>query len=134
MTTVGQLKDRCTRLYDRINTLRSNIVTSLSDTSQLKTQVVAKAKQELKTLKKDQDVYDAQFTEEEMLSQAMGGKTRQQTLQEFVLLFFFVAYGVLTISLTLAAYRDAGGASAVKMIVLMSLMSLVVAAFIIRYG
>lgn len=134
MTTVGQLKDRCNRLYDRINTIRSNIVTSLTDTSELKTQVVAKSKQELKNLKKDQAVYDAQFTEEEMLSQARGGKSRQQTLQEFVLLFFFVAYGVLTISLTLAVYRDAGGASAVKMIVLMSLMSLVVAAFIIRYG
>ena len=134
MTTVGQLKDRCNRLYDRISAIRTNILSSLTDTSELKTQVVAKSKQELKNLKKDQDVYDAQFTEEEMLSQARGGKSRQQTLQEFVLLFFFVAYGVLTISLTLAAYRDAGGASAVKMLVLMTLMSLVVAAFIIRYG
>ncbi len=134
MTTVGNLKDRVSALLDRLTVLRSNIVASFADTSDLKQTTVSKAKQQMRTLAQEKAVADAEFREEESLSQAMGGKSRKQTLQEFVLLFFFVAYGILTISLTLTTFRSEGGSSALKMFGLMTLMSLVVAAFILRMG
>lgn len=134
MTTVAQLKDRCDGLLNRLTVLRSNVVTSLADTGSFKQQAVAQSKQTMKTLAREKEVYDSQFVEEESLAQAMGGKSRQQTLQEFVLLFFFVAYGILTISLTLTAFRTEGGTAAVKIFGMMSLISLVIAAFLIRMG
>ncbi len=134
MTTVGALKDRVSAVLDRLTVLRSNIVASFADTSDLKQKTVAQSKQQIRTLAQEKAVADAEFREEESLSQAMGGQSRKQTLQEFVLLFFFVAYGILTISLTLTTFRSEGGSSALKMFGLMTLMSLVVAAFILRMG
>lgn len=50
-------------------------------------------------LQAQRKMYDRRFQEKESIFQAIGGKTRKQTLQEFTLLLFFVSYFVFAISI-----------------------------------
>jgi hypothetical protein len=77
---------------------------------------------------------DQQFVEEQARLEARGGKTRKQSLQEFVLLFFFVAYGLLTVALILLANYTGGSTQAWKTFGLMLFIVLIVAGIIIRYA
>jgi len=77
---------------------------------------------------------DQQFVEEQARLDARGGKTRKQSLQEFVLLFFFVAYGLLAVALVLLANYTGGSAQAWKTFGLMFFIVLIVAGIIIRYA
>ena len=49
-------------------------------------------------MKEEADTYDRKFEEEQYKFLLNGGKSRKQTLQEFVILFFFVSYDLLTVS------------------------------------
>jgi hypothetical protein len=64
--------------------------------------------------------------------QAGGGKTRKQTLQEFVILFFFVGYAFFTVSLVL--YARATGGSPGKIFGGMLFLMLIISGIIIRYA
>lgn len=77
---------------------------------------------------------DQQFVEEQARLDARGGKTRKQSLQEFVLLFFFVAYGLLTVALILLANSTGGSTQAWKTFGLMLFIVFIVAGIIIRYA
>jgi len=133
MATVRILADTVQGILDELTTLKRNISESYaqvttSDRKQLK------QSQEVRDLTEQSEMYDHLFEEEEAKIQALGGKTRAETLQEFVLLFFFVAYGVFSISLALFALAKQGTTAAAKIIFLMLFSGLLIAGIIMRYG
>jgi hypothetical protein len=89
-------------------------------------------KKDIRDFKQKADSYDRQFEEEESRLQAYGGKTRKQTLQEFVLLFFFVAYGILTVSFAL--YANRAGMDSQKILGIMLFMAFILAGIIVSYA
>lgn len=105
MTTVGTLVKQVDSYIQRLTTVTSEITRNLQARGSLKVQKQTMANQkEIRDLHAQADAYDRKFEEEESAIRAMGGKTRMQTLQEFVLLFFFVSYWIFTSALILLAY------------------------------
>ena len=76
--------------------------------------------------------YDRKFEEEQYKFQANGGKSRKQTLQEFVILFFFVGYALFTVSLIM--YGKTVGISTAKIFFGMLFGLLMISGIIIRYA
>ena len=137
MTTVKQFSetvqgviDQLTILTDSITKSYNNLNTRSSSTSggspDIKTQAT------IEMLKQEADEYDRQFEEAQYKFQASGGKSRKQTLQEFVILFFFVGYALLTVSLIL--YGRAVGISTGKIFGGMLFLMFIIAGIIIRYA
>lgn len=91
-------------------------------------------KKEIADFNEKAETDDQQFVEEQARLDVRGGKTRKQSLQEFVLLFFFVAYGLLTVALVLLANYTGGSSQAWKTFGLMLFTVLIVAGIIIRYA
>ena len=80
-------------------------------------------------------MYDRMFQEKEGQLQASGGRSRQQTLQEYILTFFFVSFGILAISLSLLSTTLTGVVGkGMQVFGLMFLISILSGALIIRYG
>jgi len=75
-----------------------------------------KLEREIRDMGAQAATYNQDFVEEEAKIQALGGKSRRQTLQEFVLLFFFVAFGIFTASLALTSYARGEQLQAMKII------------------
>ncbi len=135
MPSVQELATRVQNLYNRITILESNISESYDKVidRQLKGGGYTNEK-ELNDLKAETDAYDRKFEEEESKLQGLGGKTRKQTLQEFVLLFFFVAYGLFVVSLAVQAQITQGGNSALKILAAMVFAGLLITGILIRYA
>ena len=115
------LRDSITKSYNKMNT-RSDMSLSNDSISQA---TVAALKQEAAT-------YDRKFEEEQYKFQANGGKSRKQTLQEFIILFFFVGYALFTVSLIL--YGRVVGSSTVKIFFGMLFGLLMISGILIRYA
>lgn len=135
MPTVQELATRVQNLYNRITILESNISESYDKVidRQVKGGGYTNEK-ELNDLKAEADAYDRKFEEEESKLQGLGGKTRKQTLQEFVLLFFFVAYGLFAVSLAVQAQITQGGNAALKILGAMFFAGLLITGILIRYA
>ena len=115
------LRDSITKSYNKMNT-RSDMSLSNDSISQA---TVAALKQEAAT-------YDRKFEEEQYKCQANGGKSRKQTLQEFIILFFFVGYALFTVSLIM--YGRVVGISTAKIFFGMLFALLMISGIIIRYA
>ena len=76
--------------------------------------------------------YDRKFEEALYKFQANGGKSRKQTLQEFIILFFFVGYSLFTVSLIM--YGRVVGISTAKIFFGMLFALLMISGIIIRYA
>jgi len=134
--TVAELNTNLTSMIDELTILTasikdshtSEVFTSSNTGNKLNTSM----KKDIREFKDDADSYDRRFEEEESRLQAFGGKTRKQTLQEFVLLFFFVAYGILTIAFVLYANRV--GLDTKKILAAMVFILLVLTAIIVTYA
>ena len=68
------------------------------------------------------------------MQERFGGKTRKQSLQEFVLLFFYVAFFLLSTSIILYSYNVWGGATTLKICIIILLTFLGATGMILRYG
>lgn len=127
MTTVQQVITKTQLLRDEFVTIKNDIQ-----------QVVEKQRGgdlgENRDLENEIQTYKTKFEEEESKLQALGGKTRKQTLQEFVLLFFWISYAVFTVSAGLYSYRTTGSSAAQKMVGILFLLALVITAVLIRYA
>lgn len=100
MTTVRQLINNVEQSLSEVTVLQSQIkdaYSNMSSSSPL-TQDNTYIQSEIKNLQDEETNYDTQFEEEESKLQAMGGKTRKQTLQEFVLFFFYLSFGLFIVS------------------------------------
>ena len=136
MTTVQALATRVANSSNEITGITAQITSAFSALSKNP----AATKRALSQSKAENDLdteaamYNRLFEEEEGRLQALGGKTRHQTLQEFVLLFFFVAYGVFTISLAIMAFTKEGSSAALKILGAMLFSLLLISGILIRYA
>ena len=117
------ITDSITRSYNNLNTRSSP---SSGGSPDIKSQAAIQA------LKQEADEYDRKFEEAQYKFQMSGGKSRKQTLQEFVILFFFVGYALLTVSLIL--YGRAVGISTAKIFGGMFFLIFIITGIIVRYA
>lgn len=131
MTTVGQLSARVKNILDELIIVVDSMRNSHANMNKPSAGVVANESQ-IDSLKKQADTANRQFEEAQHKFQLSGGKSRRQTLQEFVILFFFVAYAAFTVSLIL--YGRAVGVSTAKIFGGMAFALLMISGIIIRYA
>jgi hypothetical protein len=97
--------------------------------------VFQKLSKTMEKMDKETKKYDVLFEEEEAKRQAFGGRSRHQTLQEFVILFFYTSFLIFTISICIHEYRNSQNfGSTIKTFVLMMSILLVTTVCMIRYG
>lgn len=128
MVTVSEFRSRLDRIindYTEIKNKLSSYDPTIDNTKMVKSQV--------RQLKQQTNEYDREFEEEQAKSSALGGKTRKQTLQEFVLLFFFISYCLFVIAFaTYTSVKEGGGAGKILAIGVLGLGFIV--GFLIRYA
>jgi hypothetical protein len=135
--TIRDLNNAITAITDELIGLKESVISSYNA---LATRGGSAGGQDIQMKKEITDFNekaatdDQQFVEEQARLDARGGKTRKQSLQEFVLLFFFVAYGLLTVALVLLANYTGGSSQAWKTFGLMLFIVFIVAGIIIRYA
>jgi len=131
MPTLGEVRRRVDNIVDEMTNLRIDISNNVQKENKrlLKTQEA-----DMKELKNQADAYDREFEEAKSRQTAMGGKGRAQTLQEFVLLFFYVSYLILTVSLTIFMYTTSSTADTTKMFFGMLFILLVISGILIVYS
>ncbi len=100
MTTVKDIYDKVSSLESELQTAQNAIQQSysLAKASPFDVQTIAKVAR----LKEEQETFDRKFEDAQEVLSTLGGKTRMQTLQEFVLLFFYV--GLLLVSVSILFY------------------------------
>lgn len=132
MTTVAQLAARVQSLIDTC----TEIQTTIRDSPAKKNTIESIVADEIRTLKDQQLTADVQFREAETAAQATGYKTIRQTLQEFVLTFFYISLLIFTLTLIIYTYTETGnlGSAVLKIGGMMGVATLCVTAIIIRYG
>ena len=117
MTTVEQLAARVKSLITTLTPIYANLPDAYDAFKDGSVGVEqTKLEREIRDMGEKASAYNQDFVEEEAKLQALGGKTRRQTLQEFVLLFFFVAFGIFTASLALSSYAQGEQTQAIKII------------------
>ena len=132
MTSFAEAKDRFIRVKDAIAVERAGIL-------ELYNQPVDRTslafKQEIRDLQQEETRYDQEFREQQAILQSRGGKSREQTLQEFVLLFFYVGFVMVSIALAVyTAIQNGNPMNAAKVIGIMTFIGLLVTGLIIRYA
>jgi ABC-type transport system involved in cytochrome bd biosynthesis fused ATPase/permease subunit len=133
--TVAELNNSLTSFIDELTVLTASIKDSYNSSIRGPGKVGSQdlsMKKDIREFKQKADSYDRQFEEEESRLQAFGGKTRKQTLQEFIILFFFLAYGFMTVAFLLYANRV--GLDTAKILAAMVFILLVLTAIIITYA
>jgi negative regulator of genetic competence, sporulation and motility len=133
---VGQLSTRVKAILDELTITVNSITNSYNNMNTRETtsdSISSVTKQsEIKSLNDQAEAANRKFEEAQYKFKASGGKSRRQTLQEFVILFFFVAYAAFTISIIL--YGRAVGISTVKIFGGMAFALLMISGIIIRYA
>ncbi len=89
---------------------------------------------DISSLQTEKDNADRKYVEEISRREALGGRTRMQTLQEFVILFFFVSYALLVVSFAVRAATLEGRPAAIKILGLGLFALLFISAFVIRFA
>ena len=135
MPTVREFSATIQTILDEITILRDSITTSYKNMNQrsgmsLSNDSVSQAA--VAALKEEAATYDRKFEEAQYKFQANGGKTRKQTLQEFIIFFFFVGYALFTVSLIM--YGRVVGISTAKIFFGMLFGLLMISGIIIRYA
>jgi hypothetical protein len=135
INTISDLLTANSTILDELKTIQAQIKENFKyiTNPSLKSGAIQK---EIQDMKNEQERYDTLFEEEESILQAMGGKTRMQTLQEFVLTFFYSGFFLFSVALAFYYYIRTGGSSKEIGIVLslMVFIGLIVTAFLIRYA
>jgi len=133
--TVSELNANLTSFTDELTILTASIRDSYNSSLRASGKAGSQdlsMKKDIREFKEKADSYDRRFEEEESRLQAFGGKSRKQTLQEFILLFFFVAYGILTVAFIL--YANQAGMDTKKILAAMVFILLVLTGVIVTYA
>lgn len=128
VVTVGDVKARVDSLLQTLTTLKTSIIKSKA--TSVNNNVLPNS--EIEALKEEADTYDRKFEEEQYKFLLNGGKSRKQTLQEFVILFFFVSYALLTVSFIV--FGNAMDISTAKIFFGMLFILLMISGIIMRYA
>ena len=132
MVTVGEVKARVDSLLEKLQGLKANIIKSFKNLPGFKVYGDSSTQSEIDALKEEADTYDRKFEEEQYKFLLNGGKSRKQTLQEFVILFFFVSYALLTVSFIV--FGNAMDISTAKIFFGMLFILLMISGIIMRYA
>lgn len=135
MTTVAQLSSRIRAILDELTITVNSITNSYNNMNTRSASPLANdplTQNTIKNLNDQTDAANRKFEDAQYKFQASGGKSRRQTLQEFVILFFFVAYAAFTVSIIL--YGKAVGVSTAKIFGGMAFALLMISGIIIRYA
>jgi len=135
MTTVAQLSSRIRAILDELTITVNSITNSYNNMNTRSDSPLANdplTQNTIKNLNDQTDAANRKFEDAQYKFQASGGKSRRQTLQEFVILFFFVAYAAFTVSIIL--YGRAVGVSTAKIFGGMAFALLMISGIIIRYA
>ena len=132
MVTVGEVKARVDSLLEKLQGLKANIIKSFKNLPGFKVYGDSSTQSEIDALKEEADTYDRKFEEEQYKFLLNGGKSRKQTLQEFVILFFFVSYALLTVSFIV--FGNAMDISTAKIFFGMLFILLMISGIILRYA
>ena len=134
MPTLGEVRRIVDNIVNQMTNLRKDISGNALAATSNKVTLTNTRKVELRELKDQANAYDREFEEAKSRQTAMGGKGRAQTLQEFVLLFFYVSYLILTVSLTIFMYTTSSSADTAKMFFGMLFILLVISGILIVYS
>jgi hypothetical protein len=135
---VKELSERITKIVSELAKYTTSITTSYDNmttrggglNSVVDNDLITQ--NQITSIKEETEAVDREFVEAEHHFKLSGGKSRKQTLQEFILLFFFVAYALFTVSLII--YSKAVGISVLKTFGIMSFMLLMISGIILRYA
>jgi hypothetical protein len=131
--TVKTYLDRVVSLETDLSYLQKSIEQSFSK-QKLDPSYNQREQAEIQQSMDEEKMYDRKFNDANAELQALGGKTRQQTLQEFVLLFFYVSFLVITIASTIFVYTQQQSIQeAAKVLGLFVLIGIVSLGVIARY-
>jgi hypothetical protein len=125
MVTTTDLKNRIITITEELTILTNKIK---------EPSVSFNPENEIREYENDARKYDTEFEEMKGMQERFGGKTRKQSLQEFVLLFFYVAYALLSTSIIMYSFNFWGALSTLKIFVMLVIFLLGVTGIIIRYG
>jgi hypothetical protein len=125
MVTTTELKNRITNITDEFTVLINKIK---------QPQASFNPENEIREFENDVRKYNTAFDEAKSMQERFGGKTRKQSLQEFVLLFFYVGFLLLSTSIILYSYNVWGGPTTLKIFIIILLTFLAMTALIISYA
>jgi len=136
MTTVSQLASRLNTLLTLITPAYSKLADAYSEykSNPIASPADLKFMKEVREIDEQKEAYDREFVEAESKIQAAGGIKRRQTLQEFVLLFFFVSFGIFTAALVAHSFIRGDYFLALKTVLLMIVICLACCGLIIQQG
>jgi hypothetical protein len=133
---VGEILNTVSGQIEELNGLKALMSKSFNEYNKIGYDVgssVLNYKSQIRDLKEEQTKYDKMFEDEQKKLSDSGGKTREQTLQEFVILFFYIGYIVLSITLAIFFYtRTQSTMDVIKILGLMFFIGLVITALILR--
>jgi len=132
MTTVGNILNTVTGQLEELNGLKGVITKSFNEYA---VEGISKVgyNSQIRDLKEEQTKYDKMFEDEQKKLSDSGGKTREQTLQEFVILFFYIGYIILSITIAIFFYtRTQSTMDVIKILGLMFFIGLAITALILR--
>lgn len=130
MSTPAELSDTVDLLINDFTTQRNHIAHSLTSPASPTNSAV-----DIAELKRQEVTADLAFREAESAAQASGWRGRRQTLQEFILAFFFTAIIVFTITLMIRSYvATQTWNEALKILAMMTLITGIVWGIILRYA
>jgi hypothetical protein len=87
----------------------------------------------LSKAKTNQQLYNSKFLEEKFPNERIV-KRRAQTLQEFVLLFFYVAFAIFTLAFAATYFLQNNISGSILTLIVCACISLAFTAFLSRYG
>ena len=128
MTTVkSEVIDPIVKISNEVDTLVYRLVNPVAGMPSS-----SMMQNEISHMEESAKAHDSLFEEAESKAQRKGKKTRRQTLQEFVLLFFFCSYALFTAAVCLYIYLQKGISEVFKVLGIMIILALVIAGLIIR--
>jgi hypothetical protein len=121
-------------VLDEVTVLQGQIKQSLTHYKSSPVRDTSHIQSEIEKLKIEETSYNTQFEEEESKIQAMGGKTRKQTLQEFVLFFFYLSFGLFIVSVVVYMMIKETSKKATHVAIALSFLLFIITGILIRYA
>lgn len=133
--SVSDLAKRVQKITDELTILKSNASDSYDKFINAQTGNSDTTSQAMiKDFGEKASMYNRLFQEKEAMNQQTGVKGRKQTLQEYVILLFFVSYFILAVSIALYMTYTQGYSSGIQSFVMLLVMIIPIGLLIIRYA
>lgn len=134
MTTTAALSTRVQNIIDKLTILTSEISASYDNNLSIaKKEIGAVVQNQITDYSEKTEMYNRLFQEAEYEIQNSGGKTRQQTLQEYVILLFFSAYAVFFITVFIYSNMFYGLEKTIQIAVGLLLLLIPIVVLMIKY-